>query len=45
MPGGALVVLGTALFGYDATKKVLNRGETTPVDAPAERPAVSESDD
>lgn len=45
MPGDALVVLGAALFGYDATKKVLNRGETTPTDAPVEGPAVSESDD
>jgi nitric oxide reductase subunit B len=48
MPGDALVVLGTLLFGYDAAKKVLNRCETTPADQPAESPVVAsgvETDD
>jgi nitric oxide reductase subunit B len=49
MPGDALVILGTAIFGYDVVKKVLARGETTPTDAPADSPvaagSVVESDD
>ncbi|NHN60255.1 MULTISPECIES: nitric-oxide reductase large subunit [Halorussus] len=49
MPGDTLVILGTVIFGYDATKKVLNRGETASVDDPTDSPvaagSVVESDD
>ncbi|WP_137284416.1 nitric-oxide reductase large subunit [Halorussus salinisoli] len=49
MPGDTLVILGTAIFGYDVVKKVLARGETTPTDDPADAPvaagSVVESDD
>jgi nitric oxide reductase subunit B len=47
MPGDALIILGTVLFGYDVTKKVLGRREATgtsdPADDPADAPVVASS--
>ncbi|WP_158059236.1 nitric-oxide reductase large subunit [Halorussus halophilus] len=43
MPGDVLVILGTVIFGYDVVKKVLNRGETTPTEGPADSPLAIES--
>ncbi|USZ67226.1 cbb3-type cytochrome c oxidase subunit I [Halorussus salilacus] len=45
MPGDTLVIVGTAIFGYDVVKKVLARRETTPSDAPADEefPAATRS--
>jgi len=49
MPGDTLVIVGTAIFGYDVVKKLLVRGDTTPSDEPADVPvaggSVVESDD
>jgi nitric oxide reductase subunit B len=43
MPGDALIILGTVLFGYDATKKVLARRATTPADEPGDAPVATGS--
>jgi nitric oxide reductase subunit B len=43
MPGDTLVILGTAIFGYDVVEKVLARGETTPADRPADAPVAASS--
>ena len=43
MPGDTLLILGTVIFGYDVAKKVSNRGETTPVDEPADAPVSAGS--
>ncbi|WP_135853612.1 nitric-oxide reductase large subunit [Halorussus salinus] len=49
MPGDTLVIIGTAIFGYDVVKKLLARGDATPSDEPADVPvgggSVVESDD
>ncbi|UPW01392.1 cbb3-type cytochrome c oxidase subunit I [Halorussus gelatinilyticus] len=49
MPGDTLVIIGTAIFGYDVVKKLRLRGDTTASDEPADAPVaggpVVESDD